>query len=105
MHQTHQFHIVAAALFEFVPAKSRGAHIVLFVDHRYDEYVLDPKQKCISNGTSILTKGVRITRRILQAKAQTDLPRLARIWFRKGSTTNHMVTTSCYHPQTKTTHS
>lgn len=65
MHLTHQFHIVAVALFEFVPAvlvarakrtsrhKSQRAHIVLqhlLVDHRYDEYVLDPKQRRASNG-------------------------------------------------------
>lgn len=65
MHLTHQFHIVAAALFEFVPAvlvarakrtshiRSRRAHIVLhhlLVDHRYDEYVLDRKHHREPNG-------------------------------------------------------
>lgn len=65
MHQTHQFHIVAVALFEFVPAvlvarakrtsrhQSQRAHIALeqlLVDHRYDEYVLDPKHHSSSNG-------------------------------------------------------
>ena len=65
MHLTHQFHIVAVALFEFVPAvlvarakrtsrhSSQRAHIVLqhlLVDHRYDEYILDPKHHSSSNG-------------------------------------------------------
>lgn len=65
MHLTHQLHIVAVALFEFVPAvlvartkrtshnRSHRAHIVLhhlLVDHRYDEYVLDRKHHRESNG-------------------------------------------------------